>query len=805
MIKNYLKIAWRNISRRKGYSLINICGLAVGISACLLLFTVVRYELSYDRYHPNYERIYRIVTQDSYSDGIDYTPGIPFPAREAVRVSFPEFTTGTLFASYGSQVTVPETGPADTSPGKKFIEEIGFFFCDPEFFKVFHFTWLAGSPTVLNQPNTTVLTQKMANKYFGDWKIAVGRFLKLDNAITVKIAGILQDPPANSDFPLGIVTSYVTAKSNPTIWGYNPDWGNTTSNFQLYMLLSEHVSMANINKQLLQFSKKNYKQDLASKKTSFLQPLSQLHFDNRFGNFGDHTISKATLWTLSLIGVFIIIMACINFINLATAQAVGRSKEVGIRKVLGSDRLQLLGQVMGETFLIVLVAMAFAVILSTVGLPYIKHIASIEEQLSLINWQTVTFLAGVVIVVTLLAGLYPALVVSGFNPALALKNKINSATVGKASLRKGLVVTQFAISQVLIIGTIVAVSQMNYVHNAELGFNKEALLIINTNADSVVQSRQNAFKEKLLQMPGVQAVSFSSDVPSSDNNWAGNFAFDHRPDEKFNIYRKAGDEDYFKTYGLEILVGRIFEKSDTAKEIVVNETVVKKLGAKNPSDVVGKEIRSGRSGWKTIVGVVKDFNTNSLREDVKPLMLFQRKDRYGVTGIKLRSSNIPKTKTAIEAAWNQYFPEYAYTISYMDENIKRFYEQEDQMSLLYKIFAGIAIFISCLGLYGLVSYMAVQRTKEIGIRKVLGGTITHILWIFSREFLMLLIVAFLISVPVAWWLMNNWLQDFAFRVAMSPWIFIASIVISVVVAALTVGYRSMRAAVVNPVKSLRSE
>ena len=804
MIQNYLKIAWRNISKRKGYSLINICGLAVGIAACLLLFTVVNYELSYDRYHPNYSRIYRIVTQDNFSDGIDYTPGIPFPALEAVRTTFPEFTTGSLFASYGSQVTV--LSDKSNSPSqKRFIEETGFFFADPEFFKVFQFTWLAGSPSALEQPNTTVLTKRMAEKYFGNWRSAIGKFLKLDNIVTVKISGILENPPANSDFPLGIVTSYVTAKANDRTYGYTPDWGNTTSNFQLYMLTAENVSAATINRQLLQFSRQNYKQDQASKKTSFLQPLSQLHFDNRFGTFGDHTTTKATLWTLSFIGVFIIIMACINFINLATAQAVSRSKEVGIRKVLGSDRTQLIGQVMGETFVIVIVAIGLAVMLATIGLPYIKYIASIEEQLSLINWQTLAFLGGISVVVTILSGLYPALVVSGFNPALALKSKISSATVGKASLRKGLVVTQFAISQILIIGTIVAVSQMNYVHTADLGFNKEAVLVIDTNSDSVVQSRQDVFKEKLLQMPGVQAVSFSSDVPSSDNNWSGNFAFDHKPDEKFNIYRKAGDEDYFKTYGLEIVAGRIFEKSDTAKEIVVNETLVKKLGVKNPSDVVGKEIRSGRSGWKTIVGVVKDFNMNSLREDVKPLMLFPRKDRYGVTGIKLRSTNIPKTKTAIEAAWNQYFPEYAYTISYMDENIKRFYEQEDQMSLLYKIFAGIAIFISCLGLYGLVSYMAVQRTKEIGIRKVLGGTISHILWIFSREFLVLLVVAFLISVPIAWWLMNNWLQDFAFRVSMSPWIFIASIVISLFVAALTVGYRSMRAAVVNPVKSLRSE
>jgi len=734
MIKNYLKIAWRNISKRKGYSIINIGGLAVGIAACLLLYTVVKYELSYDRYHSNFDSIYRVVTQDYFSDGIDYTPGIPFPALEAVRISFPQVTTGTLFASYGSQVTVLGDNADNTTSEKKFIEETGFFFCDPEFFKVFDFTWLYGSPDALKKPNTTVLTQKMAEKYFGDWRNANGRFLRIDNVATVKVEGILQDPPANSDFPLGIIISFLTARANAITYGYNLDWGNTTSNFQLYLLLPENVSAANVNKQLAQFSKQNYKQDQASKKTSFLQPLSQIPFDNRFGNFGDHTVSKSTLWTLSLIGVFIVIMACINFINLATAQAVGRSKEVGIRKVLGSDRFQLLGQVMGETFFIVVLAMALAVIIGSLCLSFIKHITSIKEQLNLINWQTVSFLLGLVIVVTLLAGLYPALIVSGFNPALALINKITSATVGKTSLRKGLVVTQFAISQVLIIGTIVAISQMNYVHSADLGFNKEAILILNTNSDSAVQSRQEAFKHKLLQLPGVQAVSFSSDVPSSDNNWSGNFSFDHRPDEKFDVYRKAGDEDYFKTYGLEIVAGRIFEKSDTAKEIIINQTLVKKLGVKNPADVVGKEIRSGRGGWKTIVGVVKDFNTNSLREDVKPLMLFQRKDRYGVTGIKLRSTNIPKTKAAIEAAWNQYFPEYAYTSSYMDENIARFYEQEDKLSLLYKIFAGIAIFISCLGLYGLVSFMAIQRIKEIGIRKVLGGTIGHILWIFGKNF-----------------------------------------------------------------------
>ncbi len=437
MLKNYFKVAIRNVARHKAYAAINITGLAVGIAACLLLFTVVMYELSYDKFQTNYKRIYRVVTQDDFGEGVDYTPGIPFPALEAVRTTFPQFTTGALFASNGSQVTVLDVTSANFSPGKKFIEETSFFFCDPQFFKLFHYKWLAGSPVVLAQPDVTVLTQKMAEKYFGDWKNAVGGFLKLDNAVTVKVAGILQDPPANTDFSLGIVTSYETAKANADTYGYTTDWGNTTSNFQVYMLLPEHVSADRVNAQFAQFSRQQYKEEKTSKRTSFLQPLSEVHFDNRFGSFGDHITSKSTLWTLSLIGVFIIIMACINFINLSTAQAVGRSKEVGIRKVLGSNRLQLFGQVMGETAFIVIAAMLLATVLAILCLPYIKHVASIQEPLNLFNTQTLLFLLGLLILVTFFAGLYPALILSGFKPALALKNKITSATVGGISLEEG--------------------------------------------------------------------------------------------------------------------------------------------------------------------------------------------------------------------------------------------------------------------------------------------------------------------------------------------------------------------------------
>lgn len=802
MLKNYFKIALTNVVRHKVYAAINITGLAVGIAACLLLFTVVTYELSYDTSQPNYSRIHRIVSRDDYGDGVTYTPGIPFPALDAVRTSFPQLTIGVLFASYGSQVTVLKNNAATD---KKFIEATGVFFADPQFFQIFHYNWLSGSAGVLNEPNVTVLTQRMAEKYFGDWKKAVGGLLKLDNAVTVKVAGILQNPPANSDFPLSIVTSYNTAKANANTYGYTDSWGSTTSNFQLYLLLPEHLPAARVDAQLAQYGKEWYKDAKTGKTTSFLQPLADVHFDGRTGNFGDHSVSRPTLWTISLIGAFIIIMACINFINLSTAQAVGRSKEIGIRKVLGSNRLQLFGQVMGETALIVIAATLLSTIVAQVCLPYIKHIASIQEKLTLLNPQTLLFLLVLVISVTLLAGLYPSMILSGFKPALALKNKITSATVGGISLRRGLVVTQFAISQMLVIATIVAITQMNYIHTADLGFNKEAVFIISANADSVVHARQESFKQTLLQIPGVQAASFSSDVPSSDNNWSGGFSFDHRPSEKFEIYRKAADEDYFKTYGLQIVAGRPFEKSDTINEIVVNETLVNKLGIKNPNDVIGKEIKSGQSTWKTIVGVVKDFKTNSLRETVKPLMLFERKDRYSLTGVKLRSTNIPKTQAAVEAAWNQYFPEYAFTSSYMDQDISKFYEQEDQLSLLYKIFAGIAIFISCLGLYGLVSFMSLQRTKEIGIRKVLGASVQNIIFLFSKEFTVLIIIGFLIAAPAAYYMMNSWLSNFQFQIKISAGVFILAIVVSMLISWVTVGYKSMKAALKNPVDSLKTE
>jgi predicted permease len=802
MFKTYLKTAWRSIVRNKAFSLINITGLAIGIAASLLLYIVVRYEMSYDTFQKNYKHIYRVVTQDSYSDGIIYNPGIPVPALKALRTEFPKVQFGALLGAYGSQITVPS---ASNETGNKFIEETGVFFCEPQFFNVFNYTWLSGNASTLSEPNSVVLSKKMAEKYFGTWQQAMGKTLQLANAISLKVNGILQDVPANTDFPLLVLASMETVKNYGHLFYYTDSWNTVSSNFQIFARPDEQTKAADIDKALLQFGKTHYRgKDPSFKKYNFLQPLSDIHFDRRFENFGNHITSRSTLLTLSLIGIFIVLMACVNFVNLSTALAITRSKEVGIRKVLGGNRKMLFWQVMGETAVIVCISIIVALGIVYLALPYIKHIASIEEQLSLFTIKTMGALLLLGCLVTLMAGLYPSFVLSKYNPINALKHKMMSASVQGISLRRGLVVLQFSISQILIIATAVAISQMNFIRKADLGFNQEGVILLTSNGDSTTIARQSAFKQQLLQTPGVQAVNFSADAPSSENNWSSNFAYDHKPDEKFQVSMKVADAEYLKTFGLQLVAGRNYSESDTIRELLINETLVKKLGVPNPHEVIGKNLRIYNQ-WYPIVGVVKDFKTSSLREEIKPVVLLTNKDYYAITAVKLRTSNLNKTTAAIQKIWDQHYPEYAYSAAFFDENIKEFYEQEDQLALLYKIFAGLAIFLSCLGLYGLVSFMTVQKTKEVGIRKVLGASVGSLVQLFSKEFTILIILSFFIAVPVSWMMMNSWLSNFVYRIPLSPGIFAIAIVSSILIAWISVGYKAIRAALANPVKSLRTE
>lgn len=806
MIKNYIKIAWRNIMRRKGYSAINIASLGIGIAACLLIFVVIKYELSFDTFQPNFKNIYHVVTQENHPDGITYNPGISGAAPDALRLDFPQATVAALNSSYGSQLTVPGNS-GNALNDKKFIEASGVVFIEPQYFDIFKWDWLAGNETVLKDPNTVVIDKSTATKYFGDWKLAVGKILRMDNVLTLKVAGVVNDAPANSDMPFKVLVSYITLKQHAKDYSFSTDWHSVSSNSQVFMLFPSNVPMDRMNKQMMGFSAKHFTDHGKVAKYQLLQPLAEIHFDTRFGNtLGDHQTSRATLRTLSLIGILIIIMAAINFINLSTAQSVGRSKEVGIRKVLGSSRQQLIAQVIGETAIIVFFAVVLALAIAEIGLPYLKNVASVPDDISLFNVSCILFLACTTIVIIVLSGLYPALVISGFKPVLALKNKINAASVGGIPLRRTLVVAQFAISQLLIIGTLVAVNQMDYVNKADLGFSKDAVLILPGYTDSVSLQKMQAFKHQLLQNPSVISASFASDAPSSENNWGTNFYYNNSTkDPGFTVFMKMGDADYFKTFGLKFAAGKGYDVSDTMRQVVINETMMHRLGVQNPNAIIGKTLSLGGKHWVPIVGVVKDFKTNSLRETVKPIMILPSKLFSSEVAVKIQTKNLAGTVASIQKLWENTYPEYAYSGYFLDDNIAQFYKQENQLALIYKIFAGIAIFISCLGLYGLVSYMAIQRTKEVGIRKVLGASVSSIVYLFSKEFLALIIISCIIAIPAAWYIMSGWLQNFAYRISLNAWIFVVAITMSVIIAWLTVGYKAVKAALVNPVKSLRSE
>jgi putative ABC transport system permease protein len=511
-----------------------------------------------------------------------------------------------------------------------------------------------------------------------------------------------------------------------------------------------------------------------------------------------------TMW---LIAGFILLIACVNFINLATAQAFNRAKEVAVRKVMGSNRNQLRLQFYSETALITLAAIILSIGIVILGLPYISSVLKLPLTLSFLsNPGVIGFLALTAVVVVLLAGFYPALVLSRFNPVTALKSKINARSSKGISLRRGLVVFQFVVAQALIIGTIILVKQMNYFRDYSMGFDKDAVVNIAFPEDSIGRSKLDYLKNKLASIDGVKNSSFSFASPADDGNWSSNFKFDKAEKETdWNANLKWADADYLKTYNIPLVAGRNINPSDTAKEFLVNETMLKRLGITDPNQAINKEIDLWGQMKFPIVGVIKDFNAMSLRQPIVPVLITSVKDFYGTANIKLSTKDINGTLKKVEALWNEVYPDFVYEQRFLDAKIENFYAQEGKLSDLYKIFAGLAIFLSCLGLYGLASFMAVQKTKEVGIRKVLGASVNNIIMLFSKEFLVLIGIAFLIAVPLAWYFMQDWLQDFVYRVNISWWIIALSGLIAVTVAMLTISFKAIKAAVANPVKSLRTE
>jgi putative ABC transport system permease protein len=804
MLKNYFKTAWRSLLRNKSYTIINITGLAIGIAACLLIFLVIHFQTGFDTYHAKKDRIYRVLNQRTSSEGVKLRAGLPLPIARDLRVDFPQLPlVTTVINDQGKQISVK-----DNAGQIKRFKEDDLYITDTQFFNVFDFTWVAGDKkTALNEPNTAVLTQRMAKKYFGDWQNAIGKTITYENKIDLKVTGILQDLPLNTDLPVSIAISYPTIKK--TDYNNNlEDWNSNFGSHNCFIVLPENVSEARFNHDLVAFIKK-HRPDEAKRELFLLQPLTAMHFDTRVGLFSGQVFSKDMIRTLSLIGIFLLVIACVNFINLATAQAVNRSKEVGIRKVLGSKRKQLILQFLSETFIITLFSVVLAMGLSEAALPGLNGLLEIKLSSGFITDPIiVTFLAAVLIVVTLLSGLYPSMVLSGFNPIAALKNKITGVRSNGITLRRSLVVVQFGIAQVLVIGTIVIISQLNHFKNSPLGFDKDAVITVSLPGDSISRLRMTALRNEILQQPNVKSFSYSFSSPSDNINWGSPITYDNAAVEtEFRVNLKWADADYFKLYDLKFLAGGPYAKSDTVNAYVINETLLKNLGITNPKDAIGKTINiwGDKNLTQKIVGVVKDFNVTSLREQIPPVVMAAWTGQYGIANIKLSPSNMQPTLAAIENLWTKTFPDNIYEHKFLDQKIENFYKKESQLSQLYKVFAGIAIFISCLGLYGMVSFMAVQRTKEVGIRKTLGASVANIVYLFSKEFTVLILISFVISAPVAWYFMQQWLQGFTYRIHPGFGIFAISIVLSIIIAWITVGYKAIKAALVNPVKSLRSE
>ncbi|HEY4286975.1 MAG TPA: ABC transporter permease [Puia sp.] len=800
MFRNYFKTAFRNLSANKVYSIITVAGLGVGIAVCLIIFIFIRYQQSFDDFHHNKARIFRILTQgDKPQETNQLSSGVPYPLPTAVENDLKDWQTTGIFSTYNVQIlAMDKTG----KPDKKFKEKSGVFLLEPSFFTIFDFPWLAGDPAkTLDDPHSVALSKSTAQKYFGDWQSAMGRIIRFEDRGLFTVTGIIADAPANSDFQLKLVFPYDIIRNSS-----NKDWWTVTSSHGCYVLLPQNESLSKAGRQLKALSKKYREPD--NKNTQVLQSLAAVHFDSKSGNFSWKSITPDRIRTLWLIAGFILLIACVNFINISTAQAVNRAREVGVRKVLGSSRRQLTLQFLLEALLLVTTAVFLAVLLTILLLPPVNKMLDVPLSMHIFREIPILlFLAATTIAVTILAGFYPALVLSSFNPITALKTRLAARSSSGITLRRGLVVLQFVIAQGLIIGTLLILRQMNYFSQTSMGFSKEAIVTVPFPGDSVGIVKLNYLHDRLSAVKGIQAISFNNASPADESNWWTGFNFDHaKKATPFVALIKWVDPGYLSTYSLNLAAGRNITTTDSIKEFLINETLAKRLGFSDPHDALNKEINLW-DGFAAgpVVGVVKDFHSASLRDSLAPVFMVNYKKGFASAGLKINGADLSATIKSIEKIWNTTYPDYVFEYQFLDEKIAGFYKEEDRLSRIYKIFASIAIFLSCLGLYGLASFMAAQRLKEVGIRKILGATATNIIYLFSKEFVLLIGIAFVISTPIAWYFVHQWLMQYVYRISISGWIFVAGGLLALLIALATVSFQAFRAAAVNPVKNLRSE
>ncbi|WP_439883231.1 ABC transporter permease [Pontibacter sp. MBLB2868] len=805
MIKMYFLTAYRSLIRNKSYTMLNVAGLTLGLTCSILLFLVIKYELSYDTFHSKADRIFRTNTTTNYRDGAEKSTAAHFPMATLLRsndkLGFENLTQ--MYAEEGGQINIlSDNGNAI----KRFREEGNIGFVEPEFFQIFDFETGDTDPgQSLSEPNNVILTESLARKYFEDDN-PIGQVIKFNNKLNLKVTGVVPDMPSNTDFPFDMFISYVSFKDYSP-FGDATTWNTLSSPHQLYIVLPEEMTTEQAGTSLNALLKRHLpdKGNKLAQEIYDLQPLSDIHFNPDLGNYNNRTVSRDVIWSMAIVGIFLVLVACINFINLATAQAIKRAREVGVRKVMGSSQSQLMLQFMGETFLITLTATLLSIVLTELALPYLNELLELEISFSVLQDPLLLlFLVTQVLLVTLFAGLYPAMVMARFQPIAALKSRVNTQKVAGLSLRSALVVLQFTICQVLIICTILVNEQMEFFKSKSLGFDKDAVVTVLLPTGE--GKKLMPLRQELLSNPAVKKVSLSSAPPSANITWTGNFKFNNSSEDvPFHANYKMADEGYVDLYNMKLLAGRTYSDGDS-NAYIINETMRRKLGITNPSEALGKSIALGRGDVKGhIVGVVDDFHQNSLHDPIDPAIMLANPDNYWFLSAKIDMRNKQEALQHLEKVWNKAYPDDVFDYEFLDESIARFYQDEARQSKLFKIFSVIAIFIGCLGLYGLVAFMAAQRTKEVGIRKVLGASLFNITVLFSKEFVKLVLIAFVLAVPIAYYLMNNWLQDFTYRISLDYWPFILAGIATLVIAILTMSSQAIKAALTNPVMSLKSE
>lgn len=819
MLKNYFIVAWRNFRHNKIFSLINVLGLSIGISAALVIFLIVQYEFSFDRFEKDGDRIYRVVTAKKFAGTPYFNSGVPAPLPPAVKqdVSGIEETVGFHETNGRLKITIPQS-----KTGKQVIfkAQQDIIYADDSYFRLIPYQWLAGSPqSALTGPFKVVLTEERARAYFPDRNLPdlIGKQIIYDDSTIATVTGIVKRPDKNSDFNFKEFISQATIPAGKLTGHYGWDeWGTTYGGSQLFIRLSAGSSAKQVEHQLAKLLMKYNKTANASdgNSTNFhLQPLNDLHFNSQYSNFGDHTAHKPTLYGLLIVAAFLLLLGCINFINLSTAQSLQRAKEIGIRKTLGGSRKQLVFQFLNETFFITVIATVLSILITPLLLRVFADFIPKDLHFDLLNEPAlIFFLIGLVIVVTLLSGFYPALVLSGYKPVLVLKNQGYSGTSGtrKTLLRKGLTVSQFFIAQVFIMATLVTTKQIHYMLNKDLGFRKDAIVLVHApfkwDEFNKPGGKRFALLNELRNIPGVQQLSLGSGAPSSAGWSSQTLTFaDGKKNIETDARVKSGDTNFFNLYNIKLLAGRNVQPSDTTKEYIINETYMHILGYQKPRDILNKLIEG-----KPIVAVMADFNQESLHATVKPLAYSSSISSSYVYSIALRPQDAGNgswktTLGKIEKVYKNIYPEEDFSYEFFDESIAKYYKSEQNISGLLKWAAGLAIFISCMGLLGLVIFTTNLRTREIGVRKVLGASVANIVSIISKDFVALVLLAFVVAVPLAWWVMSKWLENFAYRTTISWWVFLASGAIMMIIAFITLSIQTIRAANANPVQSLRNE